>query len=163
MKLVESSEIESLNIKTMFSNVTIVKRSTTGTNGNGHGSTITIPKAQVAPTLPPLEPAAAAPVAAAPVAPAPQPAAAPPPVAAPAGKEIKSPMVGTFYTSPEPGAPAFVDVGQRVTKGQTVCIIEAMKLMNEIEAEFDGVLVQRMVENASPVEFGQVLFLVQPA
>ncbi len=164
VKLVESSEIESLNIKTMFSNVTIVKRSTTGTNGNGHGSTITIPKAQVAPTLPPLEPAAAVPVAAAPVAPsAPQPVAAPPAVAAPAGKEIKSPMVGTFYTSPEPGAPAFVDVGQRVTKGQTVCIIEAMKLMNEIEAEFDGVLIQRMVENASPVEFGQVLFLVQPA
>ncbi len=163
VKLVESSEIESLNIRTLFSNVTIVKRSTTASNGNGHGTTITIPKAQAVSTLPPLEPAAAANVAPQPVASNPQPAATPPPVAAPAGKEIKSPMVGTFYTSPEPGAPPFIDVGQRVTKGQTVCIIEAMKLMNEIEAEFDGVVVQRLVENASPVEFGQVLFLVQPA
>jgi acetyl-CoA carboxylase biotin carboxyl carrier protein len=164
VKLVESSEIESLNIKTLFSNVTIVKRSATVTNGNGgHSNTITIPKAQVVSTLPPLEPAVAPNPGPQAAAPTPQPAVAPPPVAAPAGKEIKSPMVGTFYTSPEPGAPPFVDVGQRVTKGQTVCIIEAMKLMNEIEAEFDGVVIQRFVENAQPVEFGQILFLVQPA
>lgn len=163
VKLVESSEIESLNIKTLFSNVTIVKRSPTGSNGNGgHGTTISIPKVQAVSTLPPLESAAVAP------APAPQPIAAPTPApapqaAAPTGKEIKSPMVGTFYTAPEPGAPPFVEVGQRITKGQTVCIIEAMKLMNEIEAEFDGVVIQRMVDNAQPVEFGQVLFMVQPA
>ncbi len=165
VKLVESSDIESLNIRTWFSNVMIVKRTAAAGNGNGgHGTTITIPKAQAVSTLPPIEPAAVVPAAVPAVAPTPQAAAAPQPAAAPAGtKEIKSPMVGTFYTSPEPGAAPFVDAGARVTKGQTVCIIEAMKLMNEIESEIDGVIVKRMVENAQPVEFGQVLFLVQPA
>jgi acetyl-CoA carboxylase biotin carboxyl carrier protein len=166
VKLVESSDIESLNIKTWFSNVLIVKRNPHAGNGNGgHGTMITIPKAQAAPTMPPLEPAAmVASAAAQAVASSPQAAVASQPAAAPVGtKEIKSPMVGTFYTSPEPGVPPFIEVGARVTKGQTVCIIEAMKLMNEIEAEFDGVLVKRMAENAQPVEFGQVLFIVQPA
>jgi acetyl-CoA carboxylase biotin carboxyl carrier protein len=98
---------------------------------------------------------------------APQPAAAPPPAvaAAPAAtalKDIKSPMVGTFYKSPEPGAEPYVKVGTRVTQGQTVCIIEAMKIMNEIEAEVTGVVREVLVEDAQPVEFGTVLFRVDP-
>jgi acetyl-CoA carboxylase biotin carboxyl carrier protein len=82
--------------------------------------------------------------------------------AAPALKEIKSPMVGTYYKAPEPGADPYVKVGSRVTSGQTVCIIEAMKIMNEIEAEITGVIREVCVEDASPVEFGQVLFRVDP-
>ena len=76
--------------------------------------------------------------------------------------EIKSPMVGTFYSAPEPAAPPFAAVGQRVTKGQVVCIIEAMKIMNEIESEFDGVVREVLVDNSHPVEYGQVLFRVDP-
>jgi acetyl-CoA carboxylase biotin carboxyl carrier protein len=77
-------------------------------------------------------------------------------------KEIKSPMVGTFYASPEPGAEPYLKSGSRVAAGQTVCIIEAMKIMNEIEAEFGGVIREVCVEDAQPVEFGQVLFRVDP-
>jgi acetyl-CoA carboxylase biotin carboxyl carrier protein len=82
--------------------------------------------------------------------------------AAPHLKEIRSPMVGTFYKSPEPGAEAYVKVGTRVTPGQTVCIIEAMKIMNEIEAEITGMVREISVEDGQPVEFGQVLFRVDP-
>jgi acetyl-CoA carboxylase biotin carboxyl carrier protein len=111
--------------------------------------------------------ASAAPVAARPAA-APAAAAAPAdepkPAAAPATnqKHVTSPMVGTFYRSPAPDADPFVEVGDVVEVGQTVCIIEAMKLMNEIEAEVKGRVVQILVENAQPVEFGQKLFLVEP-
>ena len=77
-------------------------------------------------------------------------------------KEIKSPMVGTFYKSPEPGAEPYVKPGSRITPGQTVCIIEAMKIMNEIEAEIAGVIREISVEDGQPVEFGQVLFRVDP-
>jgi acetyl-CoA carboxylase biotin carboxyl carrier protein len=77
-------------------------------------------------------------------------------------KDVKSPMVGTFYKSPEPGADPYVKVGGRVTTGQTVCIIEAMKIMNEIEAEISGVVREILVDDAQPVEFGQVLFRVDP-
>jgi acetyl-CoA carboxylase biotin carboxyl carrier protein len=82
--------------------------------------------------------------------------------AAPHLKEIRSPMVGTFYKAPEPGAEAYVKVGNRVTPGQTVCIIEAMKIMNEIEAEIAGVVREISVEDGQPVEFGQALFRVDP-
>lgn len=84
--------------------------------------------------------------------------------AAPAAhlKEIRSPMVGTFYKAPEPGAEPYIKVGNRVTSGQTVCIIEAMKIMNEIEAEITGVVREINVEDSQPVEFGQVLFRVDP-
>jgi acetyl-CoA carboxylase biotin carboxyl carrier protein len=82
--------------------------------------------------------------------------------AAPALKEIKSPMVGTFYAAPEPGAEPYLKVGARVSPGQTVCVIEAMKIMNEIEAEFGGMIREVCVEDAQPVEFGQVLFRVDP-
>ncbi|MGN1209651.1 MAG: acetyl-CoA carboxylase biotin carboxyl carrier protein [Duodenibacillus sp.] len=108
-------------------------------------------------------PAAVPTVAVQPVAAAP--AAAPTaPVAAPAVDEpkqtINSPMVGTFYRAPSPGATPFVDVGQRVKAGDTVCIIEAMKLLNEIEAETDGVIKEILVDNGAPVEFGQPLFVI---
>jgi acetyl-CoA carboxylase biotin carboxyl carrier protein len=84
------------------------------------------------------------------------------PPTAPALKEIRSPMVGTFYKAPEPGAESYVRVGSRVTPGQTVCIIEAMKIMNEIEAEIAGTVREISVEDGQPVEFGQVLFRVDP-
>jgi len=88
-------------------------------------------------------------------------AAAPAP-AEPKGHTLKSPMVGTFYRAPSPGAPSFVEVGQSVSKGQTLCIIEAMKIMNEIESEISGTIREVAVEDGSPVEFGQVLFRVEP-
>lgn len=75
--------------------------------------------------------------------------------------EIKSPMIGTFYRSSNPETPPFVSVGDKVSKGQTVCIIEAMKLFNEIESEFSGTVVKAMVENSSPVEYDQVLFVIE--
>jgi acetyl-CoA carboxylase biotin carboxyl carrier protein len=78
-----------------------------------------------------------------------------------AGKKIVSPMVGTFYVSPSPDKPAFVKAGVRVKKGQTVCIIEAMKLLNEIESDVDGEIVKVLVNNEEMVEFGQPLFLVK--
>ncbi|QMT30392.1 acetyl-CoA carboxylase biotin carboxyl carrier protein [Alysiella filiformis] len=106
----------------------------------------------------PVQTAAPAPQAAAPV----QAAAAP---AAPAARDLssaqKSPMVGTFYRAPSPTAAAFVEVGQTVKEGQTLCIIEAMKLMNEIEAEKSGVIKEILVENGTPVEFGEPLFIIE--
>ncbi|MBL8510696.1 MAG: acetyl-CoA carboxylase biotin carboxyl carrier protein [Betaproteobacteria bacterium] len=90
------------------------------------------------------------------------PPSAPAPVASePAGHALKSPMVGTFYRSPSPGAPAFVEVGQTVNKGQTLCIVEAMKLLNEIESDASGVVKAILVENGQPVEYGQPLFLIE--
>ena len=77
--------------------------------------------------------------------------------------EITSPMVGTFYRSPAPDAPAYVDKGNKVSEGDTLCIIEAMKLMNELECEVSGTIVEILVENAQPVEYGQVLFRVDPS
>ena len=78
-------------------------------------------------------------------------------------KEIKSPMVGTFYRAPSPESPAFVEINQTIEIGQVVCIVEAMKLMNEIKSEVKGKIVDILVNNAEPVEFGQPLFLVEPA
>ena len=88
------------------------------------------------------------------------PAAAAPP-AEPKGHALKSPMVGTFYRAPSPGAPSFVEIGQSVTKGQTLCIIEAMKLLNEIESDVAGTVKAILVENGQPVEYGQPLFLIE--
>jgi acetyl-CoA carboxylase biotin carboxyl carrier protein len=76
--------------------------------------------------------------------------------------EVKSPMVGTFYSAPEPGAKPYVSVGTRVSKGQILCIIEAMKIMNEIESEYSGVIKEILVQDAQPVEYGQVLFRIDP-
>jgi acetyl-CoA carboxylase biotin carboxyl carrier protein len=94
---------------------------------------------------------------------APGPAAEAAPVAPPEpkGHQLKSPMVGTFYRAPSPGAPSFIEVGQSVTKGQTLCIIEAMKLLNEIESDATGTVAAILVENGQPVEYGQPLFLIE--
>jgi acetyl-CoA carboxylase biotin carboxyl carrier protein len=102
--------------------------------------------------------------ASAPAAQAEKPAAAAEPKPEPKPKllEVKSPMVGTYYASPEPGAKAYVAVGDRISKGQVLCIIEAMKIMNEIESEFDGVVREVVAENAHPIEYGQVLFRIDP-
>ena len=108
-----------------------------------------------APVQPPM---AAAPVAAAPTAPVaelPAPAAA-----APSGHIVKSPMVGTFYRASSPGAKPFVEVGSKVKEGDTVCIVEAMKMMNHIEAEASGVIESILVENGQPVEYDQPLFTI---
>ena len=110
--------------------------------------------------------APAAPVQAAPVAAAPAPSAAPAaPAPAPAARDLsnaqKSPMVGTFYRAASPSTPAFVEVGQTVKAGDTLCSIEAMKLMNEIEAEKSGVVKEILVENGQPVEFGEPLFIIE--
>jgi acetyl-CoA carboxylase biotin carboxyl carrier protein len=76
--------------------------------------------------------------------------------------EVKSPMVGTFYGSPEPGAKPYVTAGSRVSKGQIVCIIEAMKIMNEIESEYAGVIQEVVAQNGHPVEYGEVLYRIDP-
>jgi len=96
-------------------------------------------------------------------------APAPAPTAAPAAVEeandehtVKSPMVGTFYRAPSPDADAFATEGQKIKKGDVLCIIEAMKMMNEIEAEYDGVIDSILVENGSPVEYGQPIFIITP-
>lgn len=109
---------------------------------------------QVVQTTAPAPVAVAAPAAPAPAA---QPAAAEPKVE---GTPLTSPMVGTFYRAPSPGAKPFVEVGDTVKKGQTVCIIEAMKLLNEVEAETDGVVKEICVENGQPVEYGQNLLII---
>jgi acetyl-CoA carboxylase biotin carboxyl carrier protein len=111
--------------------------------------------------MPALLPAAALPAAA--------PVEAAPSVEAPKAEsakskflEVKSPMVGTYYGAPEPGAKPYLSVGDRISKGQILCIIEAMKIMNEIESEFDGVVREILAQNAHPVEYGQVLFRIDP-
>jgi len=139
-----SPEIGSIELKGWFGTGVVITRTASGL----------APAAPVA-----MVPAATMP-AAAPAAGA-EPAE-PPRSAASSLKEIKSPMVGTFYASPEPGAEPYATTGTRVTPGQTVCIIEAMKIMNEIEAEFGGVIREVCVDDAQPVEFGQVLFRVDP-
>jgi acetyl-CoA carboxylase biotin carboxyl carrier protein len=138
----DSPEIGSIELKGLFGTGVTITR------------TAAVPFASALP-LPPMVPGAPAPTAPGPVsaesAPAPSPL-----------KEIRSPMVGTFYSAPEPGADSYVRIGHRVAPGQTVCIIEAMKIMNEIEAEIGGVVREICVENAQPVEFGQVLYRVDP-
>jgi acetyl-CoA carboxylase biotin carboxyl carrier protein len=122
-----------------------------------HGSAVAAPQyihsapAQFSVPTAPAAAAAAAPAAA---------AAAPAP-AEPTGHTLKSPMVGTFYRSPSPGTAAFIEVGAVVTKGQTLCIIEAMKLLNEIESDAAGVVKAILVENGQPVEYGQPLFIIE--
>jgi acetyl-CoA carboxylase biotin carboxyl carrier protein len=139
----ESPEIGSIEVKGWFGTGIVITRTS---------STVL---AAPAPLALPTAAAARATDHAAPGAPAAHPA--------PGGlKEIRSPMVGTFFRSPEPGADPYAQVGTRVTAGQTVCIIEAMKIMNEIEAEIAGVVREVCVEDAQPVEYGQVLFRVDP-
>jgi len=115
----------------------------------------------------PGAPVAAAPVAAAPVAVSAAPAPAPAPAAAPVpevteddGFEVTAPMVGTFYAASSPGAAPYIQVGDRINEGDTLCIIEAMKMMNQIEADVSGVVKSIRIQNGEPVEFGQVLFVI---
>ncbi|HEX5484570.1 MAG TPA: acetyl-CoA carboxylase biotin carboxyl carrier protein [Limnobacter sp.] len=103
----------------------------------------------------------AAPAASAQAVAAPQAGASAPVAAAEAGHKVASPMVGTFYRASSPGAPNFVEVGSSVKEGDTICIIEAMKLLNEIEADKTGVIKAVLVDNGQPVEFGQALFIIE--
>jgi acetyl-CoA carboxylase biotin carboxyl carrier protein len=140
--LVQESGIAELEITEGEEKVKIVK-----------GGGVSVSQAPLAPAQPP---------------PAPPPAAAGAPAAAPAAKPeagqeghvLKAPMVGTFYRSPSPDAKAFIEVGQPIKEGQTICIIEAMKLMNEIESDASGVVKAILVENGQPVEYGQPLFII---
>ncbi len=140
--LVEASGISELEITEGEEKVKIVK---------GGGA----PAVVAAPVPGPAAPAPVAPPA--PVVSAPP---AEPPEAAPEGHPVKSPMVGTFYRTPSPDAKAFVEVGQAVKEGQIICIIEAMKLMNEIECDKSGTVKAILVENGQPVEYGQPLFII---
>jgi len=143
--LVAESDIAELEVTEGESKVRIVKSSA-------------IPQNQMV-MLPPQgvqQYSAPAPAAAA----APAPAAAPAVAAEPTGHVVKSPMVGTFYRSSAPGAAAFVEVGQSIKEGDTLCIIEAMKLLNEIDADVSGTITKILVENGQPVEFGQPLFVI---
>ncbi len=146
IKLVEESEIESLEISSWGKKVKITQKLNSAVGGQA-------PMQMYAP-----------PVAAA--APAPAPAAAPVADAAPSGNDklvpVVSPMVGTFYTAPSPDADPYVSLNQKVSNGQVVCIVEAMKLMNEIEVEASGRVVKILVENGQPVEYGQTMFLIDP-
>ena len=125
--------------------------------------TVRIVKSAPAPVAMVTQMAAPAPVAvAAPVAAAPAPAASAPEVeAAPVGHTVKSPMVGTFYRSSSPGAKAFAEVGQQVKEGETICIIEAMKILNEIEADKAGTITKILAENGQAVEYGAPLFIIE--
>ena len=139
--LVAESDIAELEVTEGESKVRIVKSSATPHN-----------------QLVMMQPQAVA-QAPAPAVPAPAPASAPMEIV-PQGHVVKSPMVGTFYRSAAPGAAPFVDVGTTVKEGDTLCIIEAMKLLNEIDADASGVVQQILVENGQPVEFGQPLFII---
>ena len=140
--LVQESGIAELEITEGEEKVKIVK-------GGVVESSPAAPAASASMAKAPAEPRAAAPV----------PAAAEPP-AGQEGHVVKAPMVGTFYRSPSPDSKAFVEVGQAVKEGQTVCIIEAMKLMNEIESDASGTIKAILVENGQPVEYGQPLFIL---
>ncbi len=133
--LVAESDISELEVTEGESKVRIVK-----SGAASHSQVVMMPAAAPAP-------AAAAP-------------AAPAVAEAPAGHVVKSPMVGTFYRSSAPGSAPFVDVGASVKEGDTLCIIEAMKLLNEIDADATGTIKQILVENGQPVEFGQPLFII---
>jgi acetyl-CoA carboxylase biotin carboxyl carrier protein len=141
--LVQESGIAELEITEGEEKVRIVK---------GGGVSVTA-------ALPVAAPVSAAPAAKAPAA-APAAAAAPPAESAREGHVVKAPMVGTFYRSSSPEAKPFIEVGQPVKEGDTICIIEAMKLMNEIEADASGVVKEILVENGQPVEYGQPLFVI---
>jgi acetyl-CoA carboxylase biotin carboxyl carrier protein len=142
--LVAESDIAELEVTEGESKVRIVKSSAMAQN-----QVMMMPQHAMQQYSAPAHAPAAAPAAAAPVE-----------VAAEAGHVVKSPMVGTFYRSSAPGNPAFVEVGSSVKEGDTLCIIEAMKLLNEIDSDVSGTVTKILVENGQPVEFGQPLFIV---
>jgi acetyl-CoA carboxylase biotin carboxyl carrier protein len=146
--LVSESNISELEITEADGKVRIVK-------SDGHAAALTA----MAPVMaaPAMTAPVALPAATAPAAAAATPAAAP----EPAGHAVKSPMVGTFYRSSSPGAKAFVEVGQQVKEGDPICIIEAMKIMNEIEADKSGTVTRILCENGQAVEYGQPLLIIE--
>lgn len=146
IRLVEESQINELEVTDGRKKIRISK--------GGVIQAVGVPAAQPAPQTAPASPSAAATDAAA------QETAGEESLASNL-KQIVSPMVGTFYSAPAPGSEPFVDVGHAVAVGQTVCIVEAMKLMNEIGSDFNGVVRKILIENAQPVEYGQPLFLIE--
>jgi acetyl-CoA carboxylase biotin carboxyl carrier protein len=147
IKAVDQSSIDSVDIERGGTRVRISKTPPAAASGPG----APVPAVPVSAPTAPAAPAALEPDTSA--------------VAAPASNlvDVTSPMVGTFYAAPAPDAPSYAKVGQQVGVGDTLCIIEAMKLMNELEAEVSGTIAEICVQNAEPVEYGQVLFRIDPA
>jgi len=141
--LVSESNISELEITEADGKVRIVKADATAAAQPMMMPAVAMPAPQAAPALGPAVPAA------------------PAEPAAPAGHAVKSPMVGTFYRSSSPGAKAFVEIGSEVKEGDPICIIEAMKIMNEIEADKSGKVTRILCENGQAVEFGQPLFIIE--
>jgi len=141
IELLEESGIAEIEIKEGEESVRITRNSTT------------VAAPAVMPMAAPVAPVAAAPVAAA--------EASEDTNAIPSGHIVKSPMVGSFYRSPSPGSPEFVQVGQAVSAGETICIIEAMKILNQIEADKSGVIKAILINNGEPVEYDQPLFVIE--
>ncbi|HTX18421.1 MAG TPA: acetyl-CoA carboxylase biotin carboxyl carrier protein [Bacteroidota bacterium] len=149
LKMVEESSVNEIELEEKGVRIRIAKSSNNVSAFHQVAPSFFVPPpAQPAPAQQPLAPAVEAP---------------PAPVAEKKYHEIKSPIVGTFYRAPAPDAANYVDVGQDVESGSVVCIVEAMKLMNEIESDIAGKIVKVCVENAKPVEYNQVLFLVEAA
>ena len=144
--LVSESNISELEITEAEGKIRIVKSEPSAQQA--HTVYMQAPAVPATPAMPPAVATAAPPTAAEP--------------SAETGHVVKSPMVGTFYRAPSPGAKPFVEIGDSIKEGQPICIIEAMKIMNEIEAEVSGVVREICVEDATPVEYGQVLFRVDP-
>ncbi|MGD8697685.1 MAG: acetyl-CoA carboxylase biotin carboxyl carrier protein [Gemmatimonadales bacterium] len=155
IETIENSEIDSIEISRWATKIRISKSPTVvgGIAGNAFGPAPVSYRVDAGP--------AAAPAGAEPKQPEPQPAVTPQADTANL-VDVTSPMVGTFYRAPAPDADPYVDIGDRVKVGQTLCILEAMKLMNELEAEVSGVIKEIAMENAEPVEYGQVLFRILP-
>ncbi len=145
LKLVEESNVNEIELEEKGVRIRITK----------NASNVGVLQQMAPAVMPQQVPPAAAPVA--------QPAAEPAPVAEKKYHEVKSPIVGTFYRAPAPDAANYVEVGQNIEEGTVLCIVEAMKLMNEIESDSTGKVVKICVENGKPVEYNQVLFLVEAA
>ena len=156
LSAIAKTDITELTLKSDDFELIVKKNSVISTQGF-------VPVAQPVVTTPPQTPEIANMVAVTTVSPS-EPTTPTPPPNAEQQKwvEVTSPMVGTFYRAPSPDEPPFVDVGERISKGDTVCIIEAMKLMNDIEAEVSGEIMEILVQNGEPVEFGQALMRVNP-
>jgi acetyl-CoA carboxylase biotin carboxyl carrier protein len=149
IRLVEESNIDQLEVTSWGRKVRITKRLA---GSNGHSDQPAVLR-NIAVAGPPSSPAPEIPA---------EMVESRPPEVEKRYVEIKSPMVGSFYSAPAPDAPPYVTEGQRIEVGQVVCIVEAMKLMNEIESEVAGRVAKIMIKNAQPVEFGQVIFLIDP-
>jgi len=155
IRAIDESSLDSVEIERGGTRIRLAKSPSGSVGVTGAAAPLPGPPAQQLPASPPSpsEPASAGTQA--------NPVSAPPPN--PRLVEVKSPMVGTFYRSPSPDSSAYVEVGKRVVEGDTLCIIEAMKLMNELESELSGTIAEVCVSNAEPVEYGQVLFLIDPS